>query len=150
MSRAYAKAGRIKEAYDALREASRLEPAVAEHYIDLAMLCLEHENYDLGLEIVDVGLKHRPDSSMLYLQRGVVLAMKGAIEQAEKEFDRASRAAPDDPAPVRRAGDDVDAEGPDAEGRGSAARAHAHRQASRRALLRARHGAPPLRRGARR
>ena len=99
MSRAYAKAGRIKEAYDALRQASRLEPAAAEHYIDLAMLCLEHENYDLGLEIVDVGLKHRPDSSMLYLQRGVVLAMTGAIEQAEKEFDRASRAAPDDPAP---------------------------------------------------
>ena len=98
-ARAYAKAGRIKEAYDALREASRLEPAVAEHYIDLAMLCLEHENYDLGLEIVDVGLKHRPDSSMLYLQRGVVLAMKGSIEQAEKEFERASRAAPDDPAP---------------------------------------------------
>jgi tetratricopeptide (TPR) repeat protein len=99
VSRAYAKAGRIKEAYDALREASRLEPTVAEHYIDLAMLCLEHENYDLGLEIVDVGLKHRPDASMLYLQRGVVLAMKGAIEQAEKEFDRATRAAPDDPAP---------------------------------------------------
>lgn len=99
VSRAYAKAGRIKEAYDALRQASRLEPEAAEHYIDLAMLCLEHENYDLGLEIVDVGLKHRPDSSMLYLQRGVVLAMTGAIEQAEKEFDRASRASPDDPAP---------------------------------------------------
>jgi tetratricopeptide (TPR) repeat protein len=95
VSRAYANAGRIKEAYDALREASRLEPAVAEHYIDLAMLCLEHENYDLGLEIVDVGLKHRPDSSLLYLQRGVVLAMKGSVEQAEKEFDRASREAPD-------------------------------------------------------
>ena len=99
VSRAYANAGRIKEAYDALREAARLEPAVAEHYIDLAMLCLEHENYDLGLEIVDVGLKHRPDSSLLYLQRGVVLAMKGSVEQAEKEFDRASRQSPDDPAP---------------------------------------------------
>ena len=99
VSRAYANTTRIKEAYDALREATRLEPTVAEHYIDLAMLCLEHENYDLALEIVDIGLKHRPDSSMLYLQRGVVLAMKGAIEQAENEFSRASRASPVDPAP---------------------------------------------------
>jgi len=99
VSRAYARVNRIKEAYDALREATRLEPAVAEHYIDLVMLCLEHENYDLGLEIVDVGLKHRPDSSMLYLQRGVVLAMKGSVEQAEQEFSRASQAAPNDPAP---------------------------------------------------
>jgi tetratricopeptide (TPR) repeat protein len=99
VSRAYARSDRIKEAYDALREATRIEPAVAEHYIDLAMLCLEHENYDLALEIVDIGLKHRPESSMLYLQRGVVLAMKGSVEQAQEEFTRASRAAPDEPAP---------------------------------------------------
>ena len=99
VARAYANTARIKEAYDALREATRLDPTVAEHYIDLAMLCLEHENYDLALEIVDIGLKHRPDASMLYLQRGVVLAMKGASEQAENEFSRASRASPVDPAP---------------------------------------------------
>jgi tetratricopeptide (TPR) repeat protein len=99
VSRAYARSDRIKEAYDALREASRLEPKAAEHYIDMAMLCLEHENYDLGLEIVDIGLKHRPDSPMLYLQRGVVLAMKGSVQQAEHEFSRASLAAPRDPAP---------------------------------------------------
>ncbi len=35
-------------------EATQLDPMVAEHYIDLAMLCLEHENYDLALEIVDI------------------------------------------------------------------------------------------------
>jgi tetratricopeptide (TPR) repeat protein len=99
VSRAYTKTNQIKEAYDALREATRLEPDVAEHYIDLAMLCLEHENYDLGLEIVDIGLKYRPDSSMLYLQRGVVVAMKGSVEQAETEFTKANRAAPEDPAP---------------------------------------------------
>jgi tetratricopeptide (TPR) repeat protein len=97
VSHAYANTNRIKEAYDALREAARLEPAAAEHYIDLAMLCLEHKNYDLALEIVDIGLKHRSDSAMLSLQRGVVLAMKGATEQAEKEFTRATVIAPNDP-----------------------------------------------------
>ena len=99
VSRAYAKTNRIQEAYDALREATRIEPAVSEHYVDLAMLCLEHENYSLALEIVDIGLKHRPDAAILLLQRGVVLAMSGSTESAEEAFTRASRASPDLPTP---------------------------------------------------
>jgi tetratricopeptide (TPR) repeat protein len=99
LSRAFARANRIQEAYDALREATRIEPAVTDHYIDLSMLCLEHENYDLGLEIVDIGLKHRPDAAVLHLQRGVVFAMKGSTELAEQAFTRASAAAPDEPGP---------------------------------------------------
>jgi len=99
VSRAYAKTNRIKDAYDALREAARLEPAVDDHYLDLAMLCLEHKNYELALEIVDIGLGHRRDAPMLLLQRGVVLAMSGDSEAAEDAFARANRAAPELPAP---------------------------------------------------
>jgi tetratricopeptide (TPR) repeat protein len=95
VSRAFVGAGRLKDAYDALREAARLEPTVETHYLDLALICLDHENYDLGLEIVDVGLKYRPDSGPLHLQRGVVLAMKGMMEQAEPEFERARQLVPD-------------------------------------------------------
>jgi tetratricopeptide (TPR) repeat protein len=99
LGQAYVKAERIKEAYDALREATRLEPKAVEHYVDLAMICIDHQNFDLGLEIVDIGLKYRPDSSLLYLQRGVLFAMKGSIEQAGNEFARASAVAPDDAVP---------------------------------------------------
>lgn len=99
VSRAYVKVGRIKDAYDVLRTAARIEPEAEEHYVDLAMLCLDLENYDLGLEIVDVGLHYRPSSSMLYLQRGVLLAMKAQLSQAEKEFETARILAPNLPAP---------------------------------------------------
>jgi len=98
-SRAYLKLGRIKDAYDVLRTATRIEPEVEEHYVDLAMLCLDMDNHDLGLEIVDVGLHYRPSSFMLYLQRGVLLAMKAQLSQAEKEFEKARSLAPDRPAP---------------------------------------------------
>jgi predicted Zn-dependent protease len=94
VARAYVQAGRIQEAYDALRMATRLEPSVEAHYVDLALICLDHENYDLGLEIVDVGLHHRPQSPTLRLQRGVLLAMKGRVELAEKEFEAARTLAP--------------------------------------------------------
>jgi predicted Zn-dependent protease len=63
------------------------------------MISLDHHNYDLGLEIVDVGLHHLPESWMLYLQRGVLQAMKAELGQAEKEFEAARRLAPGQPAP---------------------------------------------------
>ncbi len=99
LGQAYEKTDRVKEAYDALREATRLEPNNVEHYVDLAMICIDHQNFDLGIEIVDIGLKYRPDAPLLYLQRGVLFAMKGMIEQAANEFARASAVAPDDPVP---------------------------------------------------
>lgn len=99
LSRAHLGAGRIKDAYDALRTAVRLEPANEAHYIDLAMIAIDHENYDLGLEIVAVGLQYRPGSAKLHLQRGVLFAMKGQVERAEEDFDRARQAAPRDPVP---------------------------------------------------
>ena len=98
VSRAYLAAGRVQEAYDALRQATRLEPKVAENYIDLASICVEHDNFDLGLEIVDIGLRQLPESWMLYLQRGVLLAMKARMGEAEKEFETARRLAPPDQA----------------------------------------------------
>jgi tetratricopeptide (TPR) repeat protein len=98
LSRAYYGTGRIKDAYDALRTAARLEPEKEEHYVDLAMICLDLENHDLGLEIVDVGLHYRPNSSLLYLQRGVLLAMKAQLGEAEKAFEQARRLSPDRPA----------------------------------------------------
>jgi predicted Zn-dependent protease len=98
LSRAYYGTGRIKDAYDALREATRLEPGNEENYVDLAMICLDLENHDLGLEIVGIGLEHRPNSYILYLQRGVLLAMKAQLTDAEQAFESARRLAPERPA----------------------------------------------------
>ena len=99
LSRAYYGKGRIKDAYDALRTAARLEPEIEEHYVDLAMICLDLENHDLGLEIVDVGLHYRPASSMLYLQKGALLAMKAQLGEAERAFEMARQLAPNSPTP---------------------------------------------------
>jgi predicted Zn-dependent protease len=89
VSRAYVKAGQIQQAYDALRTATRLEPGVEAHYLDLVLICLDHENFDLGLEIVDVGLHHRPNSAALHVYRGALLSMTGSLAAAEKAFDSA-------------------------------------------------------------
>jgi len=98
-SQAYLKMGRIKEAYDALRAATRAQPDAQENYVDLASICIEHQNFDLGLEIIGIGLQYRPDSSILHLQRGVVRAMRAELGPAEEDFDAARRLAPDQPGP---------------------------------------------------
>ena len=98
-SEAYVKAGRLQEAYDALRTATRIEPAAEENYVDLGMLCLQYENYDLGLEILDVGIHYVPNSYRIYIQRGVMLVMRGHMEEAEKDFKIASALAPNKPLP---------------------------------------------------
>jgi tetratricopeptide (TPR) repeat protein len=98
VARAHEKAGRVKEAYDALRTATQIAPSAEENYVDLASICLDHQNFDLGLEIIDIGLHHRPDSSLLHLQRGVLMAMRAELGPAEAEFDAARRLAPNQPA----------------------------------------------------
>jgi len=99
VSRAYVATNHLQEAYDALRTAAKLEPSEEQHYLDLALICLDHENFDLGVEIVDVGLQYKPTAARLHLYRGVLLVMKGLVEQAEQEFERARALGPDGPVP---------------------------------------------------
>ena len=104
-------AGRIQEAYDALREATRLEPKAPENYVDLATICVEHDNFDLGLEIVDIGLRQLPDSWMLHLAARRAPARMKARDGGGGEGlrDRAPPRARRSRA-LRRAGHGLDAE----------------------------------------
>ncbi|MBZ5621951.1 MAG: tetratricopeptide repeat protein [Acidobacteriia bacterium] len=91
LSQAYEHAGRTKNAYDALRLATQADPRDESNYVDLMVLCLTHQNYDLSLEISDIAIRLVPQSHRVRLQRGVVMAMKGRFEDAEQEFLTASR-----------------------------------------------------------
>jgi len=94
VSQAYLENGQLQEAYDALRRATQIDPKDENNYLDLTAICLDYENYDLGIEIADTGLRHVPDSYRLYLQRGVLRRMKGQITDAEKDFATAQKLAP--------------------------------------------------------
>ena len=91
---AYLKSGQIKEAYNALRVATEIDPKDEDSYVDLCSICLDNDNYDLGLEIANIGLSHLPNSSRLFLQRGVMRAMKGQFADAEQDFATAANLAP--------------------------------------------------------
>jgi tetratricopeptide (TPR) repeat protein len=104
MATAYEAEGKTKEAYESLRAATRLEPRDETAYLDLIALCAEHENYDLGLEIADVGLRVNAAAYRLRVDRGIVLALLGRMDEAEKEFAGAGEVKPEETAaPLARA-----------------------------------------------
>ncbi|MGH9853470.1 MAG: tetratricopeptide repeat protein, partial [Blastocatellia bacterium] len=94
LSRAYAESGRTQEAYEALRTATKIDPRDETNYLDLMLLCLEHENWDLSLEISGIALEMIPGAYKVRLQRGAVFALKGQLDEAEREFLAATQAAP--------------------------------------------------------
>jgi predicted Zn-dependent protease len=94
-SEAYLNSNRVQEAYDAMRTGTQIEPGAEDNYLDLASICLEHEEYSLATDILNVGLHYVPNSYRLHIQRGVTYVMRGAIDTAEKDFESAADLAPD-------------------------------------------------------
>jgi tetratricopeptide (TPR) repeat protein len=95
LGEAYEKNNQIKEAIEALRQATLLFPEDEDNYVDLASLCINHDAYDLGLEIIEVGLRHRPNSARLILERGLLQAMQNHFDLADKDFQLSSSLAPE-------------------------------------------------------
>ena len=99
LAQAYEQKGKTKEAYDSLRAATELEPRDEANYLDLVILALEHANYDLGLEIAEIGIRRIPQSYRLHLQRGALLAMKSRLDEAANEFRISAELSPESPLP---------------------------------------------------
>ncbi len=87
---AYERNKQSKEAIDLLREATQIAPKDEQSYIDLSMLCADHNSLDLALDVVQVGLHYLPESDALLVQRAVIYAMTGRYVESEKDFLAAS------------------------------------------------------------
>ena len=94
LAEAYEGNKQTQEAINTLREATQLEPEDEDNYVDLAALCTNYDAFDLGLEIIEIGLRHRPESERLIFQRGVIHAMQSEFDIAEQDFQLAARLAP--------------------------------------------------------
>src|SRR2546423_694535 len=95
LAESYHGTGQLQPEIDALREATQLAPEDEDNYIDLAALCIDHDAFDLALEVLGVGLHYRPQSDRLVFQRGIAHAMKNEFALAEKDFQLASELAPE-------------------------------------------------------
>src|SRR5882762_590757 len=91
----YLQLSKVQEAINTLRRAVELAPTDERNYLDLAALCIDHNAPEIGLEVLDTGLRNVPGSARLLTIRGAVLANVGKTEEAQEDFEAASRVQAD-------------------------------------------------------
>lgn len=94
LSQAYIEDQQSQNAFEAFQKAASLEPNSEKLYALISDACLDRQNYELGLKIVDAGLDKLPESARLHYQRGVLLTSLDRFDVAKKDFDAAGRLAP--------------------------------------------------------
>ena len=99
ISEAYLGDHQLQQAYDALRSATQVDPQHEKSYGDLISLCMGFSNFQLGLDIANVGIHYIPTSYRLHVQRGVMQAKLGRLSEAKKDFQHAAELSPEESLP---------------------------------------------------
>jgi tetratricopeptide (TPR) repeat protein len=95
LTQAYLGTGQTDLALKVFLEAAAATPKNEDLYAFIADACTDHQDYSLGLHIVELGLLQLPGSARLHYERAVFLARLGRFDEAKPEFDRAAQLAPD-------------------------------------------------------
>lgn len=90
LAEAFDRQGEPARAYEALAKAVSQNPSDERAYIALAAFASEHRNNRYGLEVLDKGIAQLPDSWLLLLHSGLLLALEGDSAGAEQRFTRAA------------------------------------------------------------
>lgn len=91
---AYENIGDTPHALQYLRQAIVLAPDNPRFYVDFATLSLNHSSYQVGIDIINVGLSRIPESAALHAARGVLYVQSGQSEKGEADFEMAEKLNP--------------------------------------------------------
>jgi tetratricopeptide (TPR) repeat protein len=93
-SSAYEESGDTPKAVNLLRQAIVLDPKKTRYFVDFATLSFAHQSFQVGVDMIDAGLKETPNAAQLFVARGVLLIQLGQYEKAEADFEKASQLDP--------------------------------------------------------
>jgi tetratricopeptide (TPR) repeat protein len=85
-SEAYEAVGDTPKAVALLRQAIVLSPTETGYYTSFAAICLDHDSYQVGIDMIHAGLKRIPDDPSLYLSLGLLYAQLAQYDDAEAAF----------------------------------------------------------------
>jgi tetratricopeptide (TPR) repeat protein len=81
-------------AWKTFQEAASLVPDRERLYLLVSQACLDEGLTDMGMRVVETGLKNLPGSARLHFERGILDSQNDDSEEARKEFAEARRLAP--------------------------------------------------------
>jgi tetratricopeptide (TPR) repeat protein len=82
------------EAVRLLRHAIVLNPHQTNLYVDFADISLDHQSYQVGVDMLDAGLKAGPQAAPLYVARGILYVQLAQYDKAEADFEKAEALDP--------------------------------------------------------
>ncbi len=85
-SDAYEATGETPKAVALLRQAIVLNPDEPSYYVAFTALCLNHDSFKVGVDMLDIGIRHIPRNSSLYIARGLLFAQMAQYDNAEADF----------------------------------------------------------------
>jgi len=90
-SQAYEATGNTPRAVALQRQAIVLAPTDPSNYVQFAVLCMTHDSFQVGIDMLNAGIDRIPDNSSLYLSRGVLYAQVAQYDKAEADFNLAEK-----------------------------------------------------------
>ena len=72
-----------------------LDPSAVKNYVLFATFAFNHDSFQVGIDMIDAGLKVLPGAAPLYLSRGVLRVQLSQIDGALDDFEQAHRLDPD-------------------------------------------------------
>jgi tetratricopeptide (TPR) repeat protein len=86
--------GDTPQAVSLMRRAIVLDPMRADSYMRFAELCMLHDSYQTGIDMVSAGIARLPRESGLYLARGLLYGAIAQYDKAEADFRNAEQLDP--------------------------------------------------------
>jgi tetratricopeptide (TPR) repeat protein len=90
-SQAYEAVGDTPKAVSVLRQAIVLNSEDADYYVEFAALCLDHDSFQVGIDMMNAGLARIPSNPSLYISRGMLYGQLAEFDKAEADFNAAER-----------------------------------------------------------
>jgi predicted Zn-dependent protease len=94
LAQAYIGGAQPQQALAALQRAAALSPQDEKLFSFVAEASRDHEDYSLGLKVVDIGLRNLPRSARLHYERALFLTQLDQLDQAKPEFELVGKLAP--------------------------------------------------------
>jgi len=94
IAQAYIGNAQSQEALAAVRKGATRWPQNEKFYVFVADACMDHKDYRLGLEVIDIGLSNLPRSARLHYERAMFLTQLDQPDQAKPHFELVGKLAP--------------------------------------------------------
>jgi tetratricopeptide (TPR) repeat protein len=93
-ARIHEEKGETPQAVDLLRSAIVLSPDTVDNYLEFADIAFVHKSFEVGIDMLNAGLKRLPNSAPLYLARGVLEVQISRFDVAIADFEQAHHLDP--------------------------------------------------------